>query len=336
MSKHEPHAPDEAVLRLRVAVAGEAGELASLLAARVAGDRELGAVGEPDAAGVEPARELLLHDRDQLDQAAQPAVVLRLVGQMRKPARQHPPDQAEELPVRADPDRRLTDRERDQLRVTRQRRPARPSRDRILIGEHIRCNDKGFQIRHLELQSRGDTGLEAQEQPLRLHHHAYAVKDQEVNRHFIEDILGIPLVATWCERVFFADVGHEVEFCHTFFEVKDGGALAFFQYADEAAWQSRGATQQSGGAQHIAFKVTQGTFDELMQRATGAGIPVRKTDHGFCVSMYLASPDGLRLEFTVDAPDAEKIAAMRRKDAHSELARWMAGDRRTNNDDRPH
>ena len=82
--------------------------------------------------------------------------------------------------------------------------------------------------------------------------------------------------------------------------------------------------------------MTQGTFDELMQRATAAGVPVRKTDHGFCVSMYLKSPDGLRLEFTVDAPDAERIAAMRRKDAHSELARWLAGDRHTNNDDRPH
>ncbi|HXA26266.1 MAG TPA: VOC family protein [Acetobacteraceae bacterium] len=174
------------------------------------------------------------------------------------------------------------------------------------------------------------------ELPLRLHHHAFAVKDQEANRHFIEDILGIPLVATWCERVFFPDVGHEVDFCHTFFEIKDGGALAFFQYADDEAWKSRGASQQDGGAQHVAFKVTQGTFDELMQRATAAGIPVRKTDHGFCVSMYLKSPDGLRLEFTVDAPDAERIAAMRRKDAHSELARWLAGDRRTNNDDRPH
>jgi hypothetical protein len=52
--------------------------------------------------------------------------------------------------------------------------------------------------------------------------------------------------------------------------------------------------------------------------------------------MYLKTPDGLRLEFTVDAPDAGQIAAMRRKDAHSELARWLAGDRRTNNDDRPH
>ena len=56
-------------------------------------------------------------------------------------------------------------------------------------------------------------------------------------------------------------------------------------------------------------------------------MPVRKIDHGYCVSMYLKTPDGLRLEFTVDAPDAEQIAAMRRKDAHSELARWLAGDR---------
>ena len=54
------------------------------------------------------------------------------------------------------------------------------------------------------------------------------------------------------------------------------------------------------------------------------------------LSMYLKTPDGLRLEFTVDAPDAEQIAAMRRQDAHSELARWLAGDRRVNNDDRPH
>src|SRR6266568_4774876 len=80
---------------------------------------------------------------------------------MRKPARQHPPNKAEELAVRTDPDRRLTDRQRNQLRVARQRRPTLPGRDRVLISEHIRCNNEGFQIRHLELQSRGDTGLEA-------------------------------------------------------------------------------------------------------------------------------------------------------------------------------
>jgi hypothetical protein len=52
--------------------------------------------------------------------------------------------------------------------------------------------------------------------------------------------------------------------------------------------------------------------------------------------MYLKTPDGLRLEFTVDPSNAAGIAAMRRKDAHAELARWLAGDHRTNNDDRPH
>jgi hypothetical protein len=36
--------------------------------------------------------------------------------------------------------------------------------------------------------------------PERLHHNAYVVRDQEANRRFFEDVLGIPLVATWCEK----------------------------------------------------------------------------------------------------------------------------------------
>jgi len=35
--------------------------------------------------------------------------------------------------------------------------------------------------------------------PSRLHHTAYVSKDLEATRHFYEDILGFPLVATWCE-----------------------------------------------------------------------------------------------------------------------------------------
>lgn len=175
------------------------------------------------------------------------------------------------------------------------------------------------------------------ELPIRMHHHAYAVKDQEANRHFIEDILGIPLVATWCERTFRPEVGREVDYCHTFFEIADGGALAFFQYADDEAWEkNRALLRDVGGAWHMALKVTQASFDELQSRCKEAKVAVRTIDHGYCTSMYLKTPDGLRLEFTVDAPDADRIAAMRRKDAHSELARWLAGDRHVNNDDRPH
>src|SRR5579862_1060871 len=80
---------------------------------------------------------------------------------MREPAGQHAPDQTEELPIGADPDRCLRDRERDQFRVTDQRSTTAAPRDRVLVSEDVGCNDKGFQIRHLELRSRGDTGLEA-------------------------------------------------------------------------------------------------------------------------------------------------------------------------------
>jgi len=181
------------------------------------------------------------------------------------------------------------------------------------------------------------TAQQLAELPQRLHHHAFVVKDQEINRHFFEDILGMPLVATWCERAFHPDFGREFDYCHTFFALADGGALAFFQFADPDAYDMNKAIfAEKGGSWHVAFKVSQTTFEELESRLRAADIQYRRTDHGYCVSMYVKTPDGLPLEFTVDAPDIDAIAAMRRADAHSELARWLAGDRHVNNDHRPH
>ena len=59
--------------------------------------------------------------------------------------------------------------------------------------------------------------------PERLHHFGFVVKDQEVNRQFFEDVLGIPLVATWCERAHNVVVGREINYCHTFYALADGG-----------------------------------------------------------------------------------------------------------------
>jgi glyoxylase I family protein len=170
--------------------------------------------------------------------------------------------------------------------------------------------------------------------PERLHHHAYVVKDQEKNRQFFEDLLGIPLTATWCEQHFNPWVKRDVAFCHTFYSLGDGGALAFFSFADDEVYQKCQAEKppEIGSFDHIAFKVDDATYDELVARVKAAGEPVRETDHGYCRSMYCTSPDGLITEFTVDLPNAAEIDALRRADAHSELARWMAGDHRTNND----
>jgi glyoxylase I family protein len=169
--------------------------------------------------------------------------------------------------------------------------------------------------------------------PLRLHHHAYVVRDHEANRRFFEDLLGIPLVATWCEKSFSSELNREIEFCHTFFGMEDGSALAFFQFADPEMYALCQAERPAkvGRYDHVAFKVDADTYEALKQRLARAGEPYRETNHGYCKSIYATSPDGLHVEFTVDPPDVAEIDAARRADAHRELARWLAGDRRTNN-----
>jgi len=172
--------------------------------------------------------------------------------------------------------------------------------------------------------------------PLRLHHHAFAVKDQEVNRKFFEDLLGMPLIATWCERVFNKELGREADYCHTFYGLADGSALAFFQFADAEVYERSKPTHPESGTWHVALKVSRASFDEIRQRVEAAKLTHRITDHGYCLSLYLTSPDGLRIEFTVDPPNVEAINAKRRGDARAELARWLKGDHRPNNEDRPH
>jgi catechol 2,3-dioxygenase-like lactoylglutathione lyase family enzyme len=170
--------------------------------------------------------------------------------------------------------------------------------------------------------------------PSRLHHNAYVVKDHEANRRFFEDLLGIPLVATWCEKNFSAEVGREVEFCHTFFGMADGGALAFFQFADPELYEMTQAEKPAkiGRYDHTAFKAEPDTYEELKRRLEAAGEKYRESNHGYCKSIYVQSPDGLHVEFTQDPDDVGEIDAIRRADAHSELARWLSGDRHTNNE----
>lgn len=169
-------------------------------------------------------------------------------------------------------------------------------------------------------------------QPMRLHHYAWVTKDQEANRHFLEDILGIPLVATWCERTFNPEAGRELEYCHTFYQLRDGGALAFFQFAEPGLYEAmRPRHPRQARFSHIALKVDAETFAAAEQRLRGANIAFRLTDHGYCKSLYMQTPDELKLEFTLDPDNVEEIDKQRRADAHTELRRWLAGDRTPNN-----
>lgn len=47
--------------------------------------------------------------------------------------------------------------------------------------------------------------------PSRLHHHAFVSRDQEATRRFYEEVVGLPLIATWCEE---NELG---AYCHAFY-----------------------------------------------------------------------------------------------------------------------
>lgn len=169
-------------------------------------------------------------------------------------------------------------------------------------------------------------------QPLRLHHHAWITDDQEANRRFYEDVIGLPLVATWTEREVLA--GAERAYSHALYGLADGSALAFFQFADPKDQAEFKTGINATPLRHIAFKVEAEAQDAIRERVIAADYPEAKAhvlDHGFCVSLYITDPNGLILEFAVDHPDVEKIDAEKRTTAHADLARWLAGDHASNN-----
>ena len=170
--------------------------------------------------------------------------------------------------------------------------------------------------------------------PIRLHHTAYVTKDLEKTRRFYEDLIGLPLLATWCEsdELF----GELRTYCHLFFELEDGSALAFFQFASERDQALFGPTLPASPFHHIALNVEARTQEAVEARLKEAGYvepDMYVLEHGYCRSLYVKDPSGMILELTYDAPEAvgEDVVRARREKAHSELARWLAGDHTSNN-----
>jgi catechol 2,3-dioxygenase-like lactoylglutathione lyase family enzyme len=168
--------------------------------------------------------------------------------------------------------------------------------------------------------------------PKRLHHTAYVTRDMEKTRRFYEEVIGLPLVATWSEsdELF----GAMRTYCHCFFALADGSALAFFQFARPEDQDLFGPKMPDSPFHHIALAVDEETQRGIRQRIAAAGIREPDTyllEHGYCTSLYVKDPNGMVLEFTADHPKAEQINAARQNDAHETLRRWLAGDHTSNN-----
>jgi catechol 2,3-dioxygenase-like lactoylglutathione lyase family enzyme len=170
--------------------------------------------------------------------------------------------------------------------------------------------------------------------PDRLHHNAYVTTDMEATRKFYEELIGMPLIATWCEKT---DLfGAERVYCHCFFAMEDGGALAFFQFATPEDHALFGPEIPQSPFHHIALKVNKAQQDGIRERIVAAGYtePEKyyELEHGYCHSLYIWDPNGLIVEFTLDHPEVDKINAEQATKAHSELQRWLGGDHTPNNE----
>ncbi len=170
--------------------------------------------------------------------------------------------------------------------------------------------------------------------PSRLHHTAYVTKDLAKTRAFYEDLVGLPLVATWCEsdELF----GELRTYCHCFFGLPDGSALAFFQFAKPRDQELFGPELAPSPFRHIALNVDAETQRGVSERLAAAGYREPQTyvlEHGYCRSLYVEDPSGMILELTCDAPEAvlPELVEAKRASARADLDRWLAGDHTSNN-----
>jgi glyoxylase I family protein len=157
--------------------------------------------------------------------------------------------------------------------------------------------------------------------PLRhIHHQAYACWDSEETRHFYEDILEMPLIATIViEDSFRTDgSGH----CYTFFEIGDGDTLAFFEQMSLV--HPKHFNARSASHRHVAFEVEgDATMQRFKRKLDAAGIANRLKNLGTSQSLRFSDPNGLILEFTTQVRRSLEYERTSQSAAHSELQRWL-------------
>ena len=150
-----------------------------------------------------------------------------------------------------------------------------------------------------------------------IHHHAYACWDSEETRHFYEDILGMPLVAT----IVLEDPRRTdgSMYCHTFFEIADGSVLAFFEHT--SLFHPKRFTARSGFHRKVTLEVEgDATVRQFKRKLDAAGVANTLIDHGASLSLRFDDPNGLTLELMTETSQYEQRS---RPSAHSDLQQWL-------------
>jgi catechol 2,3-dioxygenase-like lactoylglutathione lyase family enzyme len=155
-----------------------------------------------------------------------------------------------------------------------------------------------------------------------LNHHAYYARDVEQTRQFYEDVLEMPMTVflTIPDEVFSGD---PLPYCHFFFEMGDGSAIAFFDYP---AFHDGKATFRAPSVydHHIALQVNSDEdLKHFQTKLEAARIKYSYIDHGAFHSVYFEDPNGLNLELCSVPPVGEEFGYRAAKIAHDELKNWQ-------------
>jgi glyoxylase I family protein len=153
-----------------------------------------------------------------------------------------------------------------------------------------------------------------------IHHQAYACWDSEETRHFYEDVLEMPLIATVVSEDSFRTDGSG--HCYTFFEIGDGDTLAFFEQMSLV--HPKHFNARSASLRHVAFEVEgDATMQRFKRKLDVAGIANTLKNLGTSLSLRFSDPNGLILEFTTQVRRSLEYERTSRSAAHSELQRWL-------------
>ena len=153
-----------------------------------------------------------------------------------------------------------------------------------------------------------------------LHHNAYRCRDSEETRKFYEDFLGLPLVNAF--KIDTTMTGRKTAgVLHSFFQLDDGSALAFFE-APDMPFEFK---DQHDFDLHIALEVEPEHLQEMFAKGKAEGREVRGiSDHKFIDSIYFRDPNGYVIELTARKAGHDDAMNAVKSRARENLNDWQA------------
>jgi catechol 2,3-dioxygenase-like lactoylglutathione lyase family enzyme len=148
---------------------------------------------------------------------------------------------------------------------------------------------------------------------------AFRCRDSEETRVFYEEVIGLPLAAAMPIEA--SATGRSVRVMHTFFQLKDGSFVAFFDVPG-APFDFK---EQHDFDLHMALEADQDDIDRATAAARARGLEVRgPSEHGFIRSTYFRDPNGYVVELTVKTHLNDAFTAEAPKAARAILDAWRA------------